>query len=150
MDNDQTLGSTDPRYVSWLGEVLTRLALSRMEGWVIEEQPLDGHFDFGVVTDTGKRFLIEVKAGSSLRGRFSDMATADNVRYRLDKRVLERASSQEQPTVLFLFDVDTEAGRYLILKDFDSKGDSASSPVVSLPKSNLISTSALKQLAVDL
>jgi hypothetical protein len=139
-----------PSYIGWRGEMLARLALSRMAGWTITEQPIDGRFDYSVITEDGVAFLIEVKAGSSLHHQLKGMGNAEVVRYALSKTALLAAARVKIPVVLFVFDADTEFGRYLLLRGIKLEPGGSHFQTVLLPKANLISEESLQRMVEEL
>jgi hypothetical protein len=108
-----------PGYTLWRGKLLAELALARLPGLIVhkrQDRPhLDLPYDFLVTTERGFCFFVEARAFSSLHLGLSDIEAIDELRWRIDSDWLRHARESYSPVVLFLFDADTEHGRYVRL-----------------------------------
>lgn len=102
-----------PDYATWRSIVLAERFLSEMEEWEILKEPFDREFDFAVLLKDGFTFFIEVKAVSSMHGGLKSLASNRPLTYPVSKELLSKAKTIKKPVVLFVFDADTEAGRYV-------------------------------------
>jgi HD superfamily phosphohydrolase len=139
-----------PNYIGWRGELLAKLALSRLSNLTITEQPREGRFDFSVMTNDDFDFLIEVKAFSSMRQQIRDIETFELLRWQLPTVFLQKAKSMRCPVVLFLFDADTEHGRFLRVDNLELRSASARFQSVRFPRENTITKESLERMLRDL
>ena len=137
-------------YLGWRTELLANLALSRLQGITVTEQPLNGQFDFSVMTSTGFSFLLEVKGLSSMREKIRDIGTIPELRWRVQTKVLKRAKTMRCPVVLFLFDADTEHGRYLRIDNLRLVAAAVQTQSVRFPLQNAINTEGLHRMLREL
>jgi hypothetical protein len=111
--------TTGPSYLGWRGELLAELALARIPGLTVVKQSdrptSELPFSFLAVTEHGFCFFVEVRAFSSMRLPVADVDTVREWRWPLDADLVRRARESPNPVLLFLFDADTDHGRYLRL-----------------------------------
>lgn len=143
-------GPSAVSYIGWRTELLAKLALSRLEGITITEQPLNGQFDFSVMTSDGFSFLLEVKGLSSMREKIRDIETVSELRWRVQTKVLKRAKTMRCPVVLFLFDADTEHGRYLRIDNLRLVAAAIQTQSIRLPLENTINNESLHRMVKEL
>lgn len=143
-------GPSAVHYIGWRTELLAKLALLRLPDITVTEQPLDGKFDFSVMTSTGFSFLLEVKGLSSMREKIRDIETVSELRWRVQTALLKRSKSMRCPVVLFLFDVDTEHGRYLRLDNLRLVAAAVQTQSIRLPLENTINAESLRQMLKEL
>lgn len=146
---------TQPRYVSWRGKLLAQLALARVPGLVVHERPkhapADFPYDFLVAAEHGACFFVAVNAFASFRmSKRGDIRDADELHWALDADLVRRAQTSRSPFILFLFDADTEHGRYLRLDTLPDPGRKAEFLQVRFPRENTITTENLIGLIADL
>jgi hypothetical protein len=139
-----------PTYVGWRAELLAKLALSRLPHVAISEQPSPAVFDFSVTTEDNLVFFVEVKAFSSMRKRIREVQTISQLPWRIPNGLLERSHSEHRPVVLFLFDVDTEHGRYLRLDTLEIRANRTGIQTVRLPVENTINSESLLRMLEEL
>lgn len=137
-------------YIGWRTELLAKLALSRLPGVTVTEQPLEGKFDFSVMTPTGFSFLLEVKGLSSMREKIRDIETVSELRWRIQTALLKRATAMRCPVILFLLDADTEHGRYLRIDNLKPATPASQTQTIRLPLENTISTESLHRMVKEL
>jgi hypothetical protein len=102
----------EPRYVSWRGELIAELALTRA-GLTVQDAP-PRPFDFLVSTPDGFYFLVDVKAYSSMHGRNPpafDKALGRH-RWPVEASLLRAVGEVNLPAVLLVVDADREVGHY--------------------------------------
>lgn len=139
-----------PNYLGWRGELLARLALSRIPSLTVYESPEEHGYDFLVVTEQGFCFFVEVKAFSSIRSRVKGIETIGELRWRIQKQAITRAHECQSPVVLFLFDADTDHGRFLRLDTVPNSRTTGSLQTIRLPIVNTITEESLRRLIQDL
>jgi hypothetical protein len=144
----------EPNYVGWRGELLARMALARIPGLIANEPPkgavMDVPYDFVVVADRGFCFLVEVKAYSSARRKLNAVADEPDLRWSLSADLIRRARRSQTPIFLFLFDADTEHGRFLRLDTLPEPKPGTSHVVVDLPISQTIDPQRLLNAIAEL
>ena len=159
MSNNLTairIGSNQPSYVAWRGELLAELALARIPGLVVHKRPdrapADLAYDFLVVTDRGACFFVAVNAFASFRmtAHRGDIREAPELHWMVDADLVRRVRASESPFVLFLFDADTEHGRYLRLDMLPDPGPKAEFLQVRFPVENTITKESLTRFIADL
>lgn len=137
-------------YIGWRTELLAKLALSRLQGITVTEQPLEGEFDFSVMTSSGFSFLIEVKGFSSMREKIRDIETVSEIRWRVQTALLKRSKTMRCPVVLLLFDADTEHGRYLRIDNLSLVAAAVQTQSIRIPLENVININGLHLMLKDL
>ncbi|MDZ7616417.1 MAG: hypothetical protein U1E05_05390 [Patescibacteria group bacterium] len=139
-----------PEYVHWRGELLAQLALSRVPSLIVYQSPAQHEYDFLVSTKTGFCFFVEVKALSSIREKIRNIDTVEELRWRVSKELVTRANESRSPVVLFLFDADTDHGRFLRLDTLPSMPTSGQLQTVRFPITNVISKDRLEEFVKEL
>lgn len=139
-----------PSYLGWRGKLLARLALSRLPNVTITEQPKEGRYDFSATTADNLTFLVEVKTLSSIRDGILDIETISELRRQVPTEFLRNAKSTQCPVILFLFDADTDHGRFLRVDNLDWGTTSARFQTVRFPRANTITTQSLYRLLLEL
>lgn len=142
-----------PAYAGWRAELLTELALARVPGLIVNKRParpgsgLD--FDFLVATEKGACFFIEVKSFSYLRAKVA-RTPKGQWRALLSEKLLRDVEACRSPFFLFVFDVDTEEGRYLRLDGLASSRPADGKVTVHLPETSRITRENLESLIASL
>ncbi len=114
------INTAGPNYLKWRGELLAELALARVPGLTLHRRPIDnGQADdqpsLLASTANGFCFFVIVRAFSSFRLHIADPQLTPEISFRLDADVVRRSQMSRSPVVLFLFDADTDHGRFLRL-----------------------------------
>jgi hypothetical protein len=149
-ENKSKRQRNQPSYLGWRGELLAKLALSRLPNVTITEQPDEGRYDFSATTAENFIFMIEVKALSSIRENIRDIQTVEELRWRLPTSFLRKAKSAACPVILFLFDADTEHGRFLRVDNLILSNTSAQVQTICFPRTNTITTQSLYRMLLEL
>jgi hypothetical protein len=140
---------TTPSYVSWRGQLLTELALARLPELTVHARPerpvSDLPYDFLVVAEYGLCFFVVVRAFSSFHLGIRDVSTLPELRCPVDADLVRRARASRSPCVLFLFDADTDHGRYLRLDTLPAPAPGARRLVVGFPVEQTISRENLEK-----
>jgi hypothetical protein len=144
--HESTTAKPRPAYVRWRGELLAQLALSRLPGIAVTPQPMEGRFDYAVMTSNGSRFLIEVKCLSSFHNRIRRIDTMPELKWRIATSLIRLAHSMSCPVVLFVFDADTEHGRYLRIDNLKLLPTKGNLQRVKLPLENTITEASLDRM----
>lgn len=154
--NSKSTGSDgEPQYIGWRGELLAKLALSRLGNVTIFEPGQPGpssaahDFDLVVMTADALTFLVEVKAFSSIKRGVSNPENQEWLDFDVPTSILKRAREAQSPVVFFLFDADTEHGRFMRIEDIPF---SSSKHVqrVRFPIQNTITTASLNLLVREM
>jgi hypothetical protein len=139
---------SSPSYVDWRGELLTKLALARIPGLIVNQRParpdVDPGYDFLVATEKGFCFFVQMKAFSSSRRSIGRGANQEWP-WSLESSVIRRARESRSPFLLFLFDADSEEGRFLRLDTLPMPNDESSTMMIRLSKENTINKESLEQ-----
>jgi hypothetical protein len=146
----QQVAIASPKYVHWRGELLAQLALSRVPSLVVYQSPEQHEYDFLVSTQTGFCFFVEVQAFSSIHERIRNVDTVDELRWRIRKELVQRANESRSPVILFLFDADTDHGRFLRLDTLPPMSTSGQLRTVRFPICNVICRNRLQELVDEL
>lgn len=156
MSDDRSLTADPadaPDYVGWRGLLLAELALARVPEFLVHKEP-DGQgppplrYDFLVATADGFCFFVTVAAFSSFRLKSCGPGSAEDIRWPLDAELVRQARRSRSPVVLFVFDADTEHGRYLRLDTLPEPTTKA--VAVPIPVANTITPASLKRLVSEL
>jgi len=147
MGNDS--GKTSPRYVHWRTEILAELVFTKLNLIYTKLQP-DSAADYTVCTRSGDQFLVEVKGLSSIARRIRNIETIEELRWRVPSQLLETARRSDYPFFLFLFDADTEHGRYLRIDTLPEDASSARDVTLRFPKANTLDRHGLQKLLLEL
>ena len=146
--------STGPSYPAWRGELLAELALARNPGLIVhkrpERSPSDPPYDFLVATEQGLCFFVEVRAFSSFHLQLTDVEAIPELRWSLDGELVRRARASHSPVLLFLFDADTDHGRYLRVDTLPAPGVEVRQVTVRLPAQQTINKENLERLIAEL
>jgi hypothetical protein len=138
-----------PDYVHWRGELLAQLALSRVPSLTVYQSPAQHEHDFLVSTPRGFCFFVDVQAFSSIQQKMRNSDEVVELRWRIRKELVRRAKESRSPVVLFLFDADTDRGRFVRL-DTLSATPSGPFQTIRFPIRNIISKSRLEELIQEL
>ena len=142
--------ATDPAdYVGYRGDLLAQLALSRLKSVDVFRPQADGGWDFLVAAPNGATVAVVVEAFSSIKRRWTQVADLPVLRWSLDRALIDRAAASRTPVVLFLFDADTDHGRYLRLDNLKSRGGDGAF-TVSLPIEQAINPRSVAALMAEL
>ena len=144
------VSTSGPQYLGWRAELLTKLALSRLGGLSFFETSQNEPYDFVVATSEGSCFFVEVKAFSSIRLNMSKVDKIQELRWRIPSKLLAEANRSRNPFILFLFDADTDHGRFLRLDSIPPTMNSARFQTIRLPISNTITEKTLRALVSEL
>ena len=151
---DVVESGTEPNYVGWRGELLAELALSRIPRLIVTKHPDrptgDAGFDFLVATEKGFCFFVDVRAFSSARLKISQGDPDEDWNWRLDATIVRRARESRSPFVLFLFDADTDSGRFLRLDTLCAPNQGEPKVPVRLPAENTINKENLEKMIAAL
>jgi hypothetical protein len=143
-----------PGYVGWRGELLAELALARVPGLIVNRRPDRAEsrfgYDFLVATERGLCFFVEVKAFSSFRLRATHAAPDGDWRWHLDAKTVRDAHESRSSYLLFLFDADTEQGRYLRLDTLPAPAGDEGRVTLLLPTDHAITRENLEALIAAL
>lgn len=141
---------SEPRYVSWRGELIAKLALARA-GLVVRETP-PTPFDLLVSTPDGFYFLVEVDAYSSMHARHHPVRgrLGSQAQWSVEASLLRAARDVNVPVVLFVIDADSEAGHYARLDRLPPPGADLRPKLVTLPPDCDLSPPALARLVAEL
>jgi hypothetical protein len=135
-----------PSYLGWRGELLAELALTKVPGLIVYKPDLaDAGYDFCVTTRDGFCFFVIVKTFSSIKQDMRTVASVNELRWYLDTKLVQQAHDSYNPVVLFLFDADTDHGRYLRLDTVPLVNSRTRTPV-KLPRENVIDSQGLERL----
>jgi hypothetical protein len=93
---------------------------------------------------------VEVKAFSSSWLGVRDVKGVPELRWSVDADLIRRARESESPFLLFLFDADTDHGRYLRLDTLPGPSPGARQVTVRLPVEHVINKENLEKLIADL
>jgi hypothetical protein len=105
-----------------------------------------------VATEHGVCFFVKVNAFASLRmhAHRGDLRLAPELCWAVDVDLVRRLRADRSPYVLFLFDADTEHGRYLRLDTLPEPGPKVEFLQVGFPLENTITKESLTRLITDL
>jgi hypothetical protein len=146
--------TTGPSYLVWRGELLAELALARLPDLVVHRRPdhssADLPYDFLVAAEHGFCFFVEVKAFSSFQLDLRNVEEVRELRWSADADLIRRVRNSQNPYLLFLFDADTEHGRYLRVDTLPDPGPEASQLTLRFPVAHAITKESLEQLLADL
>jgi hypothetical protein len=145
--------TTGPSYLGWRGKLLAELALAPVPGLIVHERPNGAPsalpYDFLVSTEHGRCFFVAVRAFSSSRLDVHDVEAVPELRWSVDADLILRARGSESPFVLFLFDADTDHGRYLRLDTLPGPSPAARQVTVRLSVEHVINKENLDKLVAD-
>jgi hypothetical protein len=145
---------TGPSYVSWRGELLAELALARVPALTVYKRPekaaSDLPYHFLVATEHGLCFFVEVQAFSSFRLDVADVKTIPELRWAVDPDIVRQARASHSPVFLFLFDADSDHGRYLRLDTLPAPRPNTRHVIVRLPAEQAITRENVEKLAAEL
>jgi hypothetical protein len=146
--------TTGPGYLGWRGELLSELALARVPGLLVHKRPdrapPEVPYQFLVATAHGFCFFVEVRAFSSLHLEVPDVATVREWRWSLEADLVRRARTSHSAVLLFLFDADTDHGRYLRLDTLPAPGSDVHRLVVRFPVEQTLTKDSLAKLIEEL
>ena len=103
-----------------------------------------------MATPRGTCFFIRVKAFSSLQLRIVKDEATSPWRWSLDADLLRHVVESRSPFVLFVFDADTDLGRFLRLDSLPSPGPDVRTLNVVIPASNSLDKDGLSGLVSSL
>jgi hypothetical protein len=106
--------------------------------------------DYVVAAADGLCLSVLVRAYSSANAALGNVAELPELRWQLGREVVARARSHHSPVVLFLFDADTEHGRFLRLDTLPPPRSASGTITVALPVENTITARSLAALLMDL
>jgi hypothetical protein len=125
--------------------LLAELALARVPGLIVNKQHSAGDlcYDFLVATERGACFFIEVKAFSSMR-----LGAKAEWRWRIDASLVHHARESMSPFFLFVFDADTDHGRFLRLDTLPTPD--TRSVTVRIPRENTLDRKGVEGIVAEL
>jgi hypothetical protein len=142
-----------PAYLVWRGELLAELALAQVEELVVLKRPkesqTDFSFDFVVTAHAGLCFFVEVKAFSSMRLQREPRNIPD-WHLKTDAEVVRNGRKSLNPVVAFLFDADSDYGRFLRLDTLPEPAADANTVVLAFPIENTITADRVRNLVTEL
>jgi hypothetical protein len=136
-----------PAYSEWRGILLAELALARVPGLVVNKRQSADRYDFLVATERGACFFIVVKAFSSMRLDAQDVDSTE-WRWRIDASLVRRARESRSPYYLFVFDADTDHGRFLRLDTLPAPD--GRSVTVRISRENTLDRKGVERVVADL
>lgn len=142
--------TSGPSYLGWRGELLAELALAKVPGLILYKPAMDVSYDFCITTSKGFCFFVVVKTFSSIKRGIEHIESLDELRWHIDTKLVRQAHDSYNPVVLFLFDADTDHGRYLRLDTLPVPGAGIRMQTVRFPKENTINKQSLGQFVVHL
>lgn len=150
--NSIEVKTTGPSYLGWRGELLAELALAQVPELTVHKPPerhaSELRYDFLVTTEHHFCFFVAAKAFSSIRQKIAGLNEVHELILPVDAALIRQASASLQPFVLFLFDADTDHGRFLRLDDLpEPEGDRVA---LRLDIQNTISKKSLATLVATL
>jgi hypothetical protein len=145
---------TGPRYLVWRGALLAELALARVPELVVSKLASNGHFDLGhdflVAGPHGVCFFVKVQAFSSMASKLREVAEISELRCPVAATTIRAARDSRTPVILFLFDADTDHGRFLRLDTLPDPDANSSNVMVRLPATQSITRESLEELIGEL
>ncbi len=143
-----------PSYLSWRGELLAELALARVPELVVTKLAANGRasigFDYLAAAPGGLCFFVKVKAFSSLAAHLAKPARIAELRWSAPTKLIRQARRSHSPVFLFLFDADTDHGRYLRLDLLPEPAPDQRHVTVGLPVEQTISLENLILLLAEI
>ncbi len=140
-----SVSESDPAYVEWRGDLLARLSEV-----AVSDTPHDTPFDLQVVTDKGACFFVAVDAFSSMHRHMDDIERVRTIAWPVAKELIEFARSAGSPTFAFLFDADTDHGRFLRLDTLPESRAASRRVTLAFPVENAIDRASLERLVRSL
>jgi hypothetical protein len=130
--------------------LLAELALARLPGLIVHQRQdrpqSDLPFDFLVTTEHGFCFFVEARAFSSFHLHLRHVERAEEWGCPIDPDLLRRARESFSPVLLFLFDADTDHGRYARLDTLPAPDAGAGPLEIRFPKEAALHKESLQQL----
>ncbi len=126
--------------------LLAELALARIPGLIVTKAPIDLAFDFLVATEQGVCFFVVVKAFSSSRHHLAAWRADEEWKWKLDAETVRHARESRNSFLLFVFDADTDLGRFLRLDTLPEPNPEDSIVRVRLPAENVINKENLEAI----
>jgi hypothetical protein len=142
-----------PAYPEWNSKFLAELALLRVTEFTIYQRPVTGadlDHDFLVTAAGGLSLFIQVRGFSSHHQKVKAPATVPEWRWAVEADTVRKARRSPTPLVLFLFDANTECGRFARLDTLPEPPRTARTVVVAFPVENTITPDRLRELAAEL
>jgi hypothetical protein len=115
-----------------------------------ERPASDLPYDFLVAAEYGLCFFVVAKAFSSMHLGVQGVETIHELVCFLDADLVRRGRQSQSPCILFLFDADTDHGRYLRLDTLPDTDPETQQLPVHLPKEQLISRDNLERFIAGL
>ena len=148
--NSTEVKTTGPEYLAWRGELLAQLALSRLEGVTVYQRSDEQPFDFLVATNDGVCFFVEVEAFSSTNQKIDDVETIEELQWQIPMKRVRQATGSQTPVLLFLFDADSDHGRFLRLDTLPVPHKAARQQTIAFPIENVIDQKNLEAIIREL
>lgn len=143
--------SEGPEYVGWRGELLAELALTRLAKIAnveIYKPGADQGYDFVIGTADGLFVSIQAQSFSSNSAGIKEPQLVQELRWKVPVETTERARKSLSPVLFFLFDADTDHGRFVRLDTLPPQRPKAAFVTLVFPRQNMIDErNLLKTLA---
>lgn len=143
-----------PSYPTWKCELLAELALIRVFEFTIHRRfsgPAGPEHDFLVTAPDGASCLVDVKGFSSHHLKLRDVvASLPELGWAVQADVVRKARQSPTPVVMFLYDADTEHGRFARLDTLPEPDWGTRRVVVAFPVENTITPESLRALVAGL
>lgn len=141
--------TTGPDYLGWRGDLLAELALARLPRLTVHKRP-EGRsssipYDFLVETAKGFCFYVLARAFSSFQLGIAHVERVGVLHWSLYADLIYRARESRSPILLFLFDADTDHGRFLRLDTLAVPRDKTGRLTVHLPVEQTINRENLER-----
>jgi len=139
--------ANSPEYLGWRSALLAEAAFARLPSLDVHPVQHDD-YDFIVATKKGICCFVVVRAFSSFRTRWR--VDAAEWKWTIDADLVCRARQSPTPYILFVFDADTDHGRFARLDLLSEPSADARSITIALPASQTIDEDTLSQLIAEL
>jgi hypothetical protein len=145
--------SEGPEYVGWRGELLTELALTRLAKIAdveIYKPGADQGYDFVIGTADGLFVFIQTQSFSSNSAGIKEPQRIDELRWKVPMDTIDRARKSRSPVLFFLFDADTDHGRFIRLDTLGRGKTKAAFETIAFPRQSIINEENLLKMLADL
>ena len=108
-------------------------------------------YDYLVATGSGPCFFVKAEAFSSahLEAEAEAVDATSEWRRRVDAALVRRARECGSPFFLFLFDADTDHGRFLRLDSLAKPDPRVKTVDVGLPREDIVDAKGLERIAAE-
>jgi hypothetical protein len=142
-----------PSYTARNSEVLAELALARTFAFTVYRRTAgddDLDYDFMVAAADGSRCFVKVCGFSSYHLKLPNVVSVPELLWAINPGLVRKARRSSIPLVLFLFDADTEHGRFARLDTLPEPAANARQVLVRFPVENTITTEALIKMIAEM